>query len=85
MKKFYDSQSANSYVDHWAGPDTSYNIIGEDGKAAGKVTTAWVGTPESQGYEDIRTSDDPFAVSWREDKRLNEIDRLEKRLDELKG
>lgn len=86
MSKYYDSQTKYSYNDHWVGHDTRYKIVGLNGNYTGDyVYEAYRGTPEEQGYKDVRTSKDDFSVAWRANQKKDEITKLEARLAELKS
>jgi hypothetical protein len=83
--RFYDSKTQRSFNDFWVGAETSYAIVNpKAGYTNERVSVAYRGSPESQGYEDIRTSEHPDAVAWRLRKLKAEKQRILERLEELK-
>ena len=67
LPKVYDPGTGSSYYDHWVGRDTSYNIPdlkSGTGYTFQKVTTAYKGSPESQGYISVWESEHKAAHQW---------------------
>ena len=67
MPKVYDPDTRRSYHDHWVGNDTSYGIPdlkSGTGYIIQSVSTAYRGTPESQGYISVWESRHKAARQW---------------------
>ena len=67
MPKVYDPDTRSSYHDHWVGDNTSYGIPdlkSGNGYIIQRVSTAYKGTPESQGYISVWESRHKAARQW---------------------
>jgi hypothetical protein len=66
--RFYDPNTAHYFNDSsqsWAGWDTSYKEVNVEGGYFGrKIYTAYIGSPEEQGFVDVYTSNHPDALKW---------------------
>ena len=97
LPKVYDPDTRRSYHDHWVGQDISYKIPdlkSGTGYILERVTTAYKGPPESQGYVSVWESRHKAARQWcvndiKSDIRYHEertaalLDRLEEYADSL--
>lgn len=88
LPKVYDPNTARSYHDHWVGRDTEWkcpDLEAGKGYTDHKVHEAYIGSPESQGYENVHECTHPSAVAWVENMKRAKIARLERQLAKLKG
>ena len=67
MLKVYDPSTERSYHDHWVGQEISFKVPdlkSGTGYTLQNVTTAYKGSPESQGYISVWESKHKAARQW---------------------
>jgi|15BtaG_2_1085339.scaffolds.fasta_scaffold05002_6 hypothetical protein len=88
--RFLTPKTAYRFQDFWVGSETTYREVNpEGGYFSEAIHTAYVGTPEDQGFVDVYASNHPVALKWckdvfrkRKESLLEELNAVE---DKLRG